>query len=426
MFIFDEHDRRDDPEAPSTVLLAARQLRRSIHTNTEGGKGLIIHCFRVRRRESHEIKSNKKAHAHSLWCVECLVCANGKPQALDDPSSSNHALHNFERGHLRTQSHLEKGSEILAALDLVEETAMLDDSAAAAAADCRLATESQALPLSTNDSSRRRDSTAVSHMELEASPLEVLVRDCQALEWVYDGSSGSSSSSSIVRRVKCVFCNFTSAAEAGDALLLSELTGHLTSERHENLRAHRGGLLQMFRAVSGPAPAPPPPPDLTRLCWGYFGGELEVAGSVLKTNVLMNYDTSNLDWHAEPYTKASFTSTTPTGSETITINGTYRSEGCARYCTLLSGARLPNLRCHKCAMIKSKPSFRHALQRGHAVDKDTTKINFRVMRLDPSFSSPASSSNPSPVCSSNPTLPFPLLPQSKTVPSSAKARRHLA
>ena len=279
------------------------------------------------------------------------------------------------------KKHLQNGSNILAASELASETMMLDDNAAAAAADSRLATGAQALPLFTNDMSRRRDSTAIDHLELEPSPLEVLVRDCQALEWVHDGGSSSLSSSSVaVRRVCCVFCKFTSKAAAGEALLLSELTGHLSSERHENLRAHRGGLLQMFQAAPGPAPAPAPPPDLTRLCWGYFAPELNVGGVVLKTSVLMNYDTSKLDWHPEPHTKAVFTSTVPTGTTTITINGTFRSEGCARFCTLTTGARLPNLSCLACAKIKSKMTFRNALQRRHATGKDSAKTNFQVMR----------------------------------------------
>ena len=126
--------------------------------------------------------------------------------SLVSPSGTNHSLWPYERDHLRGKKHLQNGSNILAASELASEMVMLDDNAAAAAADSRLATEAQALPLSTNDMSRRRDSTAIDHLELEPSPLEVLVRDCQALEWVHDGGSSSLSSSSVaVRRVRCVF-----------------------------------------------------------------------------------------------------------------------------------------------------------------------------------------------------------------------------
>ena len=63
--IYQQHNDRDDAKAPPTVLRDARDLRRSIHTNTDGGKGLIIHSFLIRRRRSGEVKSKKKAHAYS-------------------------------------------------------------------------------------------------------------------------------------------------------------------------------------------------------------------------------------------------------------------------------------------------------------------------------------------------------------------------
>ena len=375
--IFDQYDKEDDEDAPAPVLLAARELRRFIHFNTEGGNGLIIHRFRVRRRGSGDKKSNA-THAYAGWGVECDVCGNGKLQALDSPAGSNHALYSFQKKHLAGAAHLQNGSDLIAAAALASRNAMLDDDAAAA--DSRLAIEAQALPPSTNDSSRRRDATQIDPMELIASSLELLVRDNEALEWRYiemSSSSSSSNSSPTLRCVECVYCNFTSTATAGQAaLLLSELTEHLKSQKHEHLRAHRGGLKQLFSPTSGPAPPPPPPPDLTRICWGFYDGELEVKGQMLKTNVLMNYDTSKLDWHPEPYTKATFTSSVD--GSTITVNGTFRSNRCARFCTLSTGARLPYLRCFECSKIKSTDSYRKALVRRHAEGKDAATTNFLV------------------------------------------------
>ena len=45
--IFEEHDRRDDVEAPALVLQAAKDARRSIHNDTSSGFGLVIHSFRI-------------------------------------------------------------------------------------------------------------------------------------------------------------------------------------------------------------------------------------------------------------------------------------------------------------------------------------------------------------------------------------------
>jgi len=86
----------------------------------------------------------------------------------------------------------------------------------------------------------------------------------------------------------------------------------------------------------------------------------------------MDYDTPKLDWHPEPYAKATFTSTTPTGITTITINGTFRSTAsCAGYCTLTAGVRF--------AKAKSKDSSRKALKRRHAIDKPP-EAKFKMMR----------------------------------------------
>ena len=372
--IFDRYDEDDDQDAPASVLLASRDVRRFIHANTKGGNGLIIHRFHIRRRGGKDRKPGA-THAHAGWGVECDVCGNGKLQALDSPESSHHALYTFQKDHLKGQTHLRKGTDLLAAAALAGKNAMLDGDAAAA--DSRVAIENQTLPPSTNDSSRRRDTTPIDPMGLIASSLELLVGENDALEWQ---EVEASSSSPTLSCVKCVYCDFTSTATAGEpALLLSELTEHLKSQRHKHLRAHRGGLKQLFAPAHGPAP--PPPPDLTRLCWGFYDDELEVNGKMCKTSVLMNYDTSKLDWHPEPFMKATFVSSVD-GSN-ITINGTYRSEMCARFCTTTTGARLPYLRCFACSGIKTKKSYRNALQRRHAGGKDAAKTNFQVRRGTP-------------------------------------------
>ena len=375
------------------VLLAAMNARRSIHNDTAGGFGLVTHSFLIRRRTAGEQKKRKARQPqqledlHADWGVECLVCGTGKVVALDKSTSTNPPLYTFTRDHLTGKTHLMKGTELISAINLAHKTAALDDAAAAAAADSRLAIEEQTLPPSMNETSLRRDAVAISTQPMVASVVEALVRDNEALVWAGGGSASSASSSSssstatttaTVGRVLCTFCDFTSTATAQEeAALLSEVAGHLRSRAHEFLRSHGGGLRQIFSPRLGPAPAPAPPPDLSRLCWGFSDQELEVGGETLKTNALFNYDASKLDWFPEPNTEASFTDAV-TG-ETITISGTFRSRNppCARFCILTTMARLPSLRCPSCATIKSRDSFRKALTR-HYADSDSSKINFHV------------------------------------------------
>ena len=393
--IFEEHDRRDDVEAPALVLQAAKDARRSIHNDTSSGFGLVIHSFRIRRRDASEQKKRKRwqpqraEDLHAKWGVECLVCATGNLMALDLSTSTNPPLYTFTRDHLAGKRHLIKGTALIAAITRVPKAAALDGTAAAAAADSRLAIEEQALPLFMNDTSLRRDALPISTQPMAASALEVLVRDNEALLWA-DGSSASSASSSsssssstdattaTVGHVLCAFCDFTSTAIAQEEnALLSELDGHLRSKGHLFLRSHRGGLPMHFSPRPGPAPAPARPPDLSRLCWGFYDPELVVNGERLKTNALFNYDASNVDWFPEPNTVESFTNAV-TG-EPVQISGTFRSRDppCARFCTLTTMARLSSLRCPSCATIKSRGSFRKALARRHA-DSDSSKINFQV------------------------------------------------
>ena len=102
-------------------------------------------------------------------------------------------------------------------------------------------------------------------------------------------------------------------------------------------------------------------------------------GRTLKTNLLLEHETSKLDWFAEPNTQEEFESTTA-GQPPLVIDGTFRSREpkCQRYCIVASGQRLPNLCCAVCAGIPARPSFRNALRRRHEEPRDRTKINFKV------------------------------------------------
>ena len=102
-------------------------------------------------------------------------------------------------------------------------------------------------------------------------------------------------------------------------------------------------------------------------------------GRTLKTNLLLEHDTSKLDWFAEPNTQEEFESTT-SGQPPLVIDGTFRSRvpKCQRYCIVASGQRLPNLCCAVCAGIPARPSFRNGLWRLNEEPRDSTKVNFIV------------------------------------------------
>ena len=405
------------------LLRDARELRGRIHENTDGGMGLTIHSFRIRRRGANEKKKRKLNHRlnqsglYDEWCVECSTCENGKPLTLNN-ESCHHALYMFEKEHLRTQGHLNKGAELLARIDLVSAATSRDNSAAAAAADTRLAVEEQTFPIEMNDTSLRRDALPISHRPAEPSAVEVLVRDNEALEWTGGASSLSSSTTTTTAgHVLCCFCNYTSHAVAGGASLLSELAGHLGSRAHEFMRSHRGGIHVLFSRKRGQAPPPAPPPDLSRLCWGFSDMELEVNGEKLKTNALLNYDAGNLDWYPEPHMQETFTNAV-TGEE-ITINGTFRSREpkCLRFCTLTTMARLPSLSCMHCANIKSRATFRNALVRRHG-ESDRTNINFKVLCKNNDSIMPSCHMMP------HQNLPIPLANQRFTTPTSNQPLHH--
>jgi hypothetical protein len=141
---------------------------------------------------------------------------------------------------------------------------------------------------------------------MPTSNLEHLVSKKSALEWEREEGASSwssgSSSSKVLSRMRCTYCDYLSKATVDEAALLSELTSHLNSEKHIFLRSHGGGMRQLYSRARGLAPPPPPPPDLTRLCRSFYDKELEVCGSILKTDVLLTYDADRLDWCPGPRT----------------------------------------------------------------------------------------------------------------------------
>jgi hypothetical protein len=376
---YDELNARDDQDASTAVLDAAKELRRQIHEGTEGGMGLVIHRFHIRKRSVEEKKKKRgkdkaKKDDYAGWCVDCDVCDGRPPTSLLPSYHTNPPLHNFQSTHLSSQTHLERGNAILSSVASVEETAALDDAAAAAALDSQSATDKQQYRSPMYSESMRRDSTPVAPMAMVDSAVAKLVAEDAALLWV----EGDGDDNHAVKQAMCLWCGYTSKAAPDEAKLLSELMGHLTSKKHAFLREHGGGLFGAFGAASaGQSPAPPPPPDTSRLCWGFHKHEIEVKGKVMKMNVLLNYNTSKLDWYPEPNTRAEFQSTT-VGMPPVTIDGTFRSRSCARFCTLSSGQRLPNLTCLECSKIGSSKSMRMALLRKHNESRGSSFVNFKV------------------------------------------------
>jgi hypothetical protein len=374
---YDAYNIRDDQGAPRAVLEEAIALRIHIHENTEGGMGLIIHQFHIRGREDGEKKAPKKgkgrADEYSDWCVHCDLC--DKPNSLLQSYHTSPPLYDFQTRHLEQRSHLANGQRILSSLDDAVEVTERDEAAAAAAAASRLATSMQAVSSPLLAESARRDTTSIKPLLLHETRLEELVTENPALQWVEEEDDYGNT---IASRAMCVWCVCTSKSCADEAKLLPELINHLSSNEHNTRRQYRGGLPAIFSATAGPSP-PPPPPDLTRLCWGFHKPELEVNGRTLKTNLLLEHDTSKLDWFAEPNTQEKFESTTP-GQPPLVIDGTFRSRvpKCQRYCIVASGQRLPNLCCAVCAGIPARPSFRNGLRRRHEEPRDSTKINFKV------------------------------------------------
>ena len=377
--VYDELNARDDQDAPTAVLDAAKELRRRIHEGVEDGTGLVIHRFHIRKRGDEDKQKKRRGRPgkkddHADWCVHCDVC-NGRPTSILPSHHSNSPLYGFEQQHLNSQTHEKHGNAILSTVASVEETAALDDAAADAALNSQCATDKQQCRSPMYSESRRRDSVPVAPMDMVDTALAKLVADDPALLWVEDDGDDSHT----VKQAACLWCAYTSKAAPDEAKLLSELMGHLKSKRHAFLREHGGGLYGAFGAASsGPVAAPPPPPDTSRLCWGFHKPEIEVNGKMMKMNALFNYNTTELDWYAEPNTRAEFQSTTE-GMPPIVINGTFRSRKCARFCTLLSGQRLPNLSCLECSKIGCSRSLRLALSRKNDNEsRDSSKVNFKV------------------------------------------------
>ena len=368
------HNARDDAQAPSTLLLAARELRESINRNTHGGSGLMMNKFHIRQRPEAQQKKKKKnkmaafkVDKYAEWVVTCDVCNSNI--TLNASFNSLPPLYNFSNQHLRQQGHCSKGEEISATMKLMSQTAARDVASETAASNSRLAIASRTRPAS-------RDSAAFEGIPMTLSSVDVLVGNIAALEFTEEARGDLN----FVTHVRCTLCNYKSRAAVDQPAIVSELEGHLSSAQHSHRRRHCGGLPALWGALrAGPAPPPPPPPDLTLLCWGYHERSVEIKGQSLETSALLHYDASNLDWFPEPNTRIQLQ---PTGNEELlVISGTFRSNDppCQRYCVVSSGQRLPSLTCLSCKGIGQRRSFRRALLRRHDTGRDQRFTNYSFL-----------------------------------------------
>ena len=175
--VLSEQNALGDLTAPAMIRLAAQELRAFI--SADSTDGLTSHSFHIKKRENPEKKQKKNvtANQHACWCAVCDVCGDDREHTIDASTSSHHALYTFSKHHLKGKRHLDRGTQIIAANALVSSTAGLDDSAYAAAARSRQATERQSLPSTTNDTSARRDATPSSTAAMLTSNLEHLVEE---------------------------------------------------------------------------------------------------------------------------------------------------------------------------------------------------------------------------------------------------------
>ena len=58
--VYDEFNARDDQDAPTAVLDAAKELRRRIHDGVEDGTGLVIHRFHIRKRGDEDKQKKRR------------------------------------------------------------------------------------------------------------------------------------------------------------------------------------------------------------------------------------------------------------------------------------------------------------------------------------------------------------------------------
>ena len=58
--VYDELNARDDQDAPTAVLDAAKELRRRIHEGVEDGTGLVIHRFHIRKRGDEDKQKKRR------------------------------------------------------------------------------------------------------------------------------------------------------------------------------------------------------------------------------------------------------------------------------------------------------------------------------------------------------------------------------
>ena len=127
------HSAHDDILAPSSVLLAARDLRDRINVGPSDDNCLMISQFHIRQRRENEQKKltakQKKAGRLKVdlfknWVVVCDVCASF--HSIDASTYSNLPLRTFETQHLQSAGHRTKGREIVAALKLLPKMAACD------------------------------------------------------------------------------------------------------------------------------------------------------------------------------------------------------------------------------------------------------------------------------------------------------------
>ena len=374
---------RDDKDAPSTLLLAARELRGRINGDTPDGFGLMMNNFHIRKRLEGEQKKltpgqKKKARfntdKYAGWVVSCDVCDTCI--AVDSSCFTPPPLYAFSTQHLLQSGHRSAGKEIFAKLKLASQTTARDAAAEAAASNSRLAVTSQTPVGPSFDESARRDAATFESVPMHMSHVEVLVRDIAALEFFEEVRGGSN----FATHVQCQLCDFMSKATVDQPSIVTELSRHLSSRMHSHRRQHGGGLPAIWGNLrAGPAPPPPPPPDLTRICWGFHKSVVNINGQLLATSTLHQYNAGNVDWFPEPYTY--FEVKSKGREEAQVINGTFRSKDppCQRFCVLSSGQRLPGLTCLSCADIGSRHSFRMALMRQHDVGRDQRFTNFAYL-----------------------------------------------
>ena len=286
------HNALDDNRAPSSLLLAATELRESMMRGN--ASGLVNNQFHIRARRADESKKKKpntfsKVDAYKNWAVVCDVC--NTIISVDVSYSSNTPLRSFTSQHLTQAGHRARGSEIAAEIKMgTRRTIAPKEIASESAAACsRLAIANHTPSTQRFDETTRRDTAAFAPVPMQPSFVQALLSQVSAFEFVKSDSGDMSSAT----HIRCKLCEFISKATVDQPAIVSELKGHAMSKAHIHRRRHRGGLKQLWTERPGPAPPPLPPPDLTRLCWGYYNRFFEVKGLPLNTDAIHEYDARN-------------------------------------------------------------------------------------------------------------------------------------